>query len=423
MKVLGLTDAIGFVGAVEPGAVSSSLAAERRTPGPFDQLLAALGGPLSQGGQLARAGDAEPELSAEEDLVEMREPGPEVSVAAPEPAPSSQFLLPGLNFASTAPPPDPRRVSVDGSEGLDPMASRRLTAREPGSRAWGLRLDSTRPGGAGVELKRFQTHSTVPGSRGFRPADLRTSSLVQAAAEFPHSTAAEATDPVDAVMDRSIEGLREDPVAEGSRPTATSEVAEAREPTADRMGRRAATVAERLDPRQRRVVSSAVEQRSPVSVDPSAAEGVLDLGTAAESVKADLPRSSAAPAPAPPAQPPAADPAEARLPPVPTTDGPVRVQVDADLTVEIDSHDGVIDVVLEGDEQAIEPLRDLGPALEEELDQHGWNLGQFDRREHPDARRDGLHRGRIVAAPDPAPAEDTPRRSRVRKGQIVDIVA
>jgi hypothetical protein len=61
-------------------------------------------------------------------------------------------------------------------------------------------------------------------------------------------------------------------------------------------------------------------------------------------------------------------------------DGTIRVELDSDLAVEVSTDGQGIEVVVEGSKDAIDPLRDLGPEMENALAQSGFSHDGFHAR-------------------------------------------
>ncbi|MFK7930876.1 MAG: hypothetical protein AB8H79_22015 [Myxococcota bacterium] len=334
-------------------------------------------------------------------------------------------------ISSIAQPADPTGVSVNGLEGPTPRVGNTLTAREPGSRAWGLRLDSTRPGGAGVENERFQAHGMSSGSRGFRPDLAGTqASPVDEPVEVPPSTGPNRPTASAPAVATSVATPTEAAVV--APPVAATPMAEstatpqdgATEPSADDL--RAQGSQERQstsdDPGdsggERSTFKAATASTLPTSTSLAPEVPFAEAQPQTLSKPAPSPPPTGVTAPAPEV--------EVPLPPASTQDGPVRVQVDQGLTLEVHSDDGVIDVVVEGDEAAVESVRDLGPTLEDDLEQHGWSLGDFGQRQREDAQQALLHRGpgrsRSEDAADSAAEGSAPTRS-LGRGKLVNVIA
>lgn len=275
---------------------------------------------------------------------------------APPSIPTTAPSPPHLGAAKTAiadstshpEPGDPRRSFVEGDDGLDRPTDRGPTAREPGMRARGLRLDSARPGGAGVESFRIQSRSTLSGSRG-----------------FPAHTEAEPT-PVEVIEPAPVEAIEPAEVEAIARSAPRLRRTERPRPTLP-AGPRTGAAPE----------TGAIEAGA---VDPTP----TDVLASYERVERAEPLE-----PGPPR-------AEAPLPPARAEDAPTRIRLDEDLTIEVDVQEASVDVTLEGDDDAIEPLADLGRELERALDEDGFDLGSFAHREHPGDRRAELYRPRRV---------------------------
>ena len=98
-----------------------------------------------------------------------------------------------------------------------------------------------------------------------------------------------------------------------------------------------------------------------------------------------------------------------------------RVALDADLSVEVTTHGGEVDVVLDGTLEAIRPLGDLGRELEGSLSGSGFSLNEFSMRE-----RDG-HASRDKGGSPASLREESQKlavpASRVRRGSHVNRLA
>ena len=109
--------------------------------------------------------------------------------------------------------------------------------------------------------------------------------------------------------------------------------------------------------------------------------------------------------------------AKVRLP-----QGAVRVAVGADLVVEVDAHDQVVDVVLEGRTEATRPLADLGPELQRDLQRDGWDLGRFQERDQQGQTQRPRTSGREQPS-EPVKEEPAPPRRTLRRGRLVETIA
>ncbi|MEZ4242109.1 MAG: hypothetical protein R3F59_39330, partial [Myxococcota bacterium] len=88
----------------------------------------------------------------------------------------------------------------------------------------------------------------------------------------------------------------------------------------------------------------------------------------------------------------------------------VRVQVDADLAVEVSTRGHRVDVHLSGAHEAVAPLRDLGPELDASLVASGFQLGSFGAEAQ---QQEGQRERAAGAEGDEArPAERQPTASR-----------
>ena len=341
-------------------------------------------------------------------------------------------------FSSNALPGDPRGVFVDGHGGYGHQGSPGPTVREPGSSARGLRLDSAQPGGAGAEHVRFRSRRTLPGSRGFPPELVPEGArAAEAAAGAPDG------EPLDfEALKASVEGeFSPDDVLQATPPAPTATRAEGSRPNldgsesgAEPVDLDAADASEsdpaRSDSERSRDEARSDDARPELRLDGKRARAstshairsVLDALTA-EAPEAIDPRESIEPGEVD------ADPAEVvedpLLPPARPDDAPTRITLADDLTLEVDLHDGMVEVTLEGDTDAVEPLSDLGRELDEELRRHGWSLGTFaERRQQGDARSPLYRSRRALRAVDgERDSTTTTSTRRIRRGHVVDVLA
>ncbi|HJN75516.1 MAG TPA: hypothetical protein QGF58_16420 [Myxococcota bacterium] len=105
--------------------------------------------------------------------------------------------------------------------------------------------------------------------------------------------------------------------------------------------------------------------------------------------------------------------------PMPKT---VTVRIDEDLEVAITADGEGIGVVLEGAAEAVEPLREIGPELQEELTRAGFNLAEFSARERDTRNRQTLD-GPDAPVEDAGDTDEATPEPRVIRGTLLDVIA
>lgn len=373
-------------------SVAAKQAAEPAAGGQFAAMLQDLEP------EAAPVGAAAPTDSTEDDESSDDETAPESIILQPqaEMRPTQAPLRVTLYWNTQ--PTDPRSASVRMTGSTDPTPHT-LTTRESGFEARGLRSGAVPPGGAG-------TDST--------PASLGTESDSR---EVPPPTG----------TSQSHGGIS--PVAAAAEAVEASvDVVELAAEPDDA----AATAAQRTDARARvdataadtAAVDDAAAPDDAFDLDaldldapePGAPRADVSAGAKAESTSTPSSTRLEPTVEAP------TDPADVPdLPPRTVGDGPVRVAIDDDLAVEVTADDAGIDVTLEGDADAVRPLHDVGPELEEELARNGWDLRQFGSRKDRQAETTQHHVGAAVV--DEEIPSDTPANRVLRRGKLVDTLA
>lgn len=303
----------------------------------------------------------------------------------------SDAPAPRLDLSSITPSGDPRSPT-DGAPGAHPASPTTSIAREPGLEARGLLPGSAWPGGAGAETTPG-LHGSLPGSRGIPPSMIDEASDDAASLE---------EDPSPIVDKIEVEASPEADVA----------------PTGDTPPTRREGTGDGDEPSERFNDADAVDTAEPVDAKPTARTTTAQSPTAAASLaeptsptRAEKPAPTAPTAPEPPPEMP-------DLAPTPADDRAVRVQLDADLAVEIAPSQGRYDVTVEGGPTAVEALTEIGPELEHHLARGGWSLGTFQSRRDRHQPAKPHHRGPAATSP----TDDAPR-PRARRGHLLDIIA
>jgi hypothetical protein len=282
-------------------------------------------------------------------------------------------------FSSNPNAGDPTSSS-EGGDGLTLLDATASITREPESDAWGLHKDLAQPGGARAKIS-SELHGSTLGSRVIPPGGGDDGGI--SGGEVPPSDASLPAQMRFEAAEAKAEA-RDAARADDALPVQDAEVASAPE----------------------RPRSEAPSNRGLAATSPNA-ETVTE--TTVESKAAEALMMDEAPELPP------------ELVPKPTGDGPVRVRIDDDLAVEVDATGGVVDVTLEGAVKAVERLQDLGPELERQLANSGWDLGTFQSRQDGQRGPTQHHRGNPVHNVESSGTVESP--TRVRRGNLIDIIA
>lgn len=337
---------------------------------------------------------------------------------------------------------DPRGVSVEGNGASAPDLPT-LTTREPGSDARGLRWGAVQPGGARIDSSALPL-GRQSGSRGVPPPDTQVEGARRASEAAPgrpeRPTDAQAhmrtsmrmPDTARAAGARTDATGRSTPDPPGAATPATPEAAPAGA-TASADGRaldRALSPAELARAEATETVEAEAIPEEFLD-GPTPPTGAHDADPVLAEVDPAMADADGAPEPAPrqarPTPTPATaearprpTPAEPPLPPGRTHDGAVRIHLDPNVAVEVSAEGDAVDVTLEGRAEHTADLEDAGAELEEALDEGGFDLHHFRRRDRRQAPATSLHRGRGADA-QPSDPDEGPRR--IRRGTLLDILA